>query len=316
MHSRGEQVEPEPSSLSEIGPGTSAVDQMKEKTIAMIGTGIMGRGMAVNLAKAGHRLRLYARSPEKLADLKEAGMETFGCPGDAVEGADVTILCLTEDDVVRSTVRFGGILEKARGCVIDTGTTSPDLTLEMHRWFAGKGVSFFDAPVTGGKIGAQNGTLVFMVGGETSMEEGRFLFESCGKKAIHCGGVGDGQRIKIILNMVQAAQVQALAEGVVFTRKLGLDPAVYADAVSSSGIQSALADAKLAQMAKSDFAPRFTVRNMNKDLNHAARMAAKTSTVLPLAQTTKTIFDAAMNGGESEMDYGALIKTNERLNGM
>ncbi len=275
----------------------------------------MGRGMAVNLAKAGHRLRLYARSPEKLGDLKERGMEVFGCPGDAVENSDATLLCLTEDDVVRSTVRFGGVLEKARGLVVDTGTTSPELTLEMHGWFGAKGITFFDAPVTGGKVGAENGTLVFMVGGD-GMEAGRFLFESCGKKAIHCGAVGDGQRIKIILNMVQAAQVQALAEGVIFTRKLGLDPAVFSDAVSSSGIQSALADAKLSQMARGDFSPRFTVRNMNKDLNHAARMAAKTSAVLPLAQTLKTIFDAAMNGGEAELDYGSLLKANERLNGL
>lgn len=187
----------------------------------MIGAGIMGSGMAARLLIHGHKVRLYARSPQKLDLLPEEirtvvkgkDAEIFDSIRDAVKGADLVVLCLTEDDVVRNAFFESGLLDLRPNYIIDTGTTSPELTLEMFAAAKSQGITFLDSPMTGSKLAAQSGQILFMIGGDgKSIEDLNYFFEACGKNTIHCGPVASAQRAKIALNMIQAGMFQNIKE--------------------------------------------------------------------------------------------------------
>ncbi|MCC5815573.1 MAG: NAD(P)-dependent oxidoreductase, partial [Leptospira sp.] len=183
-----------------------------KKTIAIIGTGIMGRGMAVNLAKEGHQVRAYARNPKKIRDLERSHpqIRVLESIAQATNESDLTILCLTTDESVE------GAFREITGTktILDTGTTSVDLTLKMNLESKEKGIRFFDCPMTGSKLAAESGEILFMLGGASEeATEFHYFLDACGKKTIYCGGIGMGQKVKFALNMVQAGIYEVLLEG-------------------------------------------------------------------------------------------------------
>lgn len=279
-------------------------------SISIIGTGIMGRGIAQNLQKAGHTLRLYGRSAGKIQDLQGARTEVFADAALAAAGSELTIVCLTSDDVLRSLVLADSFLSAVRGTVVDVGTTSPDLTAEMHAAFQARGVRFMDAPMTGSKNAARDGQILFMAGGnDEDYMAAKPLFDACSKAVVRCGAVGDGQRAKIALNMVQAGTLQVLLEGFHLARNLGIGDQIFKQIVDQSAARSGISDFKIPFVLARNFETHFSLKNMNKDLNHALRLAMDTHSELPLSFAVKQVFDRAMNLGHQEDDFSSISRS-------
>lgn len=275
--------------------------------IALIGTGIMGRGIAANLKKAGHSLRLYARNRQKIQDLVEEGTEIFDRPSEAARGSAIVLLCLTTDEVVRQTALSEEFLSAVQGIVVDVGTTSPELTVELQQAFSARQVRFIDAPMTGSKNAARDGQILFMVGGsDEEFSAAKPVFDACGKGVVRCGRVGDGQRAKIALNMVQAGTLQVLLEGFYLARNLGVAPETFKQIIDQSAARSGISDFKIPFVLSRNFETHFSLKNMNKDLNHALHLAMATRTDLPLSFALKQVFDRAMKLGHAEDDFAAI----------
>ena len=296
-----------------------------EQSFAMIGTGVMGRGMALNLSRGGATVYLYARRLEAVKELQAEGMEASTDPLEAVSKANTVIVCLTTDEVVRSVLfdsgMFSSLKDRAAAgepiCIIDTGTTSPGLTMEMAGLCQDAGIGFLDAPMTGSRNGAESGQILFMVGGPDRLIDAQsFFFETCGKQLIRCGSVGSGQNVKIVLNMTQASMLQSLMEGWIFSRKLGVTSDVFQQVIRESAAKCGISEFKMGCVYREDFDVHFALKHMNKDVNHAIHLAMEHNASLPLAFALKSVYDAGINQGQGEEDFCSLSKVNERLNGL
>jgi len=286
------------------------------KTIAFIGVGIMGRGLVKNLKKLDAKLQIYTRNISKIQDLRDEKTNIFADVKEAVQDADFIILCLTEDPIVKDTF-FEIISEPYHATILDFGTTSPELTDIMHHECSKRGFRFVDSPMTGSKIAADKGEILFMVGASNEdFQNCKFIWEACGKKTIHCGDVGKGQLMKISLNMMQAGLAQVYMEGFILGKKLGLDLGVLHEIVTHSAARSGISDFKVNCILNKDYSTNFSLKNMNKDLNHSLRIAMSHNVSLPLIHSLKSIYDSGMSQELGEEDFISLFKVNEKMNGI
>ncbi len=284
--------------------------------IAFIGVGIMGGGIVKNLQKkTNSTLNLYARNLSKIADLKNENTFLFSNIAEAVKESDITILCLTEDHLVEDAFFNRGILEYSNNLILDFGTTSPTLTKKMFEAAKKKGIQFFDSPMTGSKLAAESGEILFMIGAKkTECQSFQFILDASGKKTIYCDEVTKGQEMKIVLNMIQAGLLQVYMEGIVLSKKLGLETETLKEIISNSAAKSGLSEFKLNTISKKDYQANFSLKNMNKDLNHALNLANETKSSLALISTLKSIYNSGMNHNLGEEDFSALYKINEMMN--
>jgi|JI9StandDraft_1071089.scaffolds.fasta_scaffold06326_6 3-hydroxyisobutyrate dehydrogenase len=287
-----------------------------DKTIAFIGVGIMGRGLVKNLKKTGANLRIFARKVSKIQDLKDEKTNIFSEIKETVQNADYIIFCLTEDSIVEKAF-MEVVSEPYHAIILDFGTSSPGLTEKMHTESSKRGFRFIDSPMTGSKIAADKGEILFMVGASAEdFQNCNFIWEACGKKIIHCGDVGNGQLMKITLNMMQAGLAQVYMEGLILGKKLGLDLDVLHEIVTNSAARSGLSDFKVACILNQDYSTNFSLKNMNKDLNHSLRIAMTHNVSLPLIHSLKSIYDSGMSQNLGEEDFISLFKVNEKMNGL
>lgn len=288
---------------------------MSAQRIAIIGTGIMGRGIADNLSRSGAQLRLFARNPEKIRDMKGKNREIFGDVASASKDSDIIVLCLTEDSVVEDAVCNSGLLESDPKFVIDMGTTSPELTLKLHDIFLKRGIRFLDAPMTGSKNAARDGQILFMVGApsQEDISEIRFVFEVCGKNVVYCGNIGDGQRAKIALNMVQAGIFQIYMEGFSLAEAQGISPEILKSILEQSAAKSGISEFKFPFVFSGNYETHFALKNMYKDLKHALASAEHSGTKLPLVSHLGEIYESGMLQGLGEKDYCSLNEVTAKI---
>jgi len=288
---------------------------MKEK-IAFIGVGIMGRGIVNNLKKLTYPISLYTRNKEKIKDLKDELTTIANSPEEAIQDAKFTILCLTEDKVVKNFLNESRFFELGKGYLLDFGTTSYQLTQEIFEKSKQREIHFLDSPMTGSKLAARDGQILFMIGANSQedIEACRFIWEKVGRKIIHCGKVGNGQLTKLALNLVQAGILQMYMEGLMLARKSGIDSEIYWEVISNSAAKSGISDFKGKCIQERDFSTHFSLKNMNKDLNHALRLAMELHASLPLSGVLKSIFDSGMSKGLGELDFVSLLQVNEERN--
>jgi 3-hydroxyisobutyrate dehydrogenase len=283
--------------------------------VAFIGVGIMGQGLVKNLKKKEVPLHLYSRDIKKIKHLEDGKTKIFDSISDTIKDTKIIILCLTEDSIVEDIFFNQGILKHSNTLILDFGTTSPELTKKMHKAASEKGIRFFDCPMTGSKIAAEGGEIVFMFGGkEEDAQDVRFILETCGKKTFYCAEVGKGQEMKIALNMVQAGLMQVYMEGFVLAHKLGLDAKLFQELISNSAAKSGISEFKLNYILNQDYSTNFSLKNMNKDLHHALNLMHQTNSALPLTSTLKSIYNAGMSANLGEEDFCSLFKINEKLN--
>jgi 2-hydroxy-3-oxopropionate reductase len=288
--------------------------------VGFIGPGIMGRPMALNLMKGGHKLWAYARRQEALQPLTAAGATACATPREVAAHADV-IFTIVSDTPDVETVVFGeqGIIHSARPglVVVDMSTISPTATKAFAERLGAKGIEMLDAPVSGGETGAINATLSIMAGGKAEVfERVRPLFECMGENIVHVGGNGAGQVAKACNQIVVAVTIEAVAEALTFARKNGADPAKVREALLGGFAGSKILEVHGKRMLDHDFRPGFKVGLHQKDMRIVMETAHLLGLVLPAAALVTQHLNALMGSGDADLDSSAVVKVLERMSGM
>lgn len=281
--------------------------------IAFIGLGVMGYPMAGFQQRAGHRVCVFNRTAskaQKWAD--EYGGRFTATPAEASHDADVVMLCVGNDDDVRSVV-YGdnGILAAlAPGAVIvDHTTTSYDLAIELDKACANKGVSFLDAPVSGGQAGAEGGALAIMVGGKTEVLEAvRPAMEAYAKSITLMGEAGSGQMTKMVNQILVGGILQGISEGFTLARKANLDLPTLIDAISQGAAGSWQLSNRGLNIDKGIFDYGFAIDWMCKDLGFCLDAAKRLELELPNTQFISERYAELQQKGHNREDTSALIK--------
>ncbi|MBS1679552.1 MAG: NAD(P)-dependent oxidoreductase [Actinobacteria bacterium] len=285
-------------------------------TIGFIGLGVMGAPMARNLLAADYDVVAWNRSPGPLAALAEAGARPADDPVAAASTADILITILKDDPVVRAVLGGpdGAIAATPAGAlVVDMSTVSPALARELAVEAGARGVGFLDAPVSGGDVGARDGTLSIMVGGEAAdVERARPIFEVLGSRVTHVGAAGAGQVAKACNQVLVAVIFAGLAESLVLGSKLGVDAAAILDAVGGGMAANRIMEVRRDNFLGHDFAPGFKVDLHHKDLEIALGASAEVDAPLPLTAEVQQMFRQLRAAGHGEEDDSALLRVAEQ----
>jgi 3-hydroxyisobutyrate dehydrogenase-like beta-hydroxyacid dehydrogenase len=284
--------------------------------VAFLGLGIMGRSMATNLAKAGHEVTVWNRTPGKDVE----GARSAASPAEAARGAEVVWMCVSDTKAVEG-VLFGpqGVHESlTEGMIIaDSSTISPSATRQFAERVQAKGVQYVDAPMTGSKAGAESGTLTFMIGGdESTIEKLKPLFAAMGKKIFRMGDTGKGQATKLVMNLQIALIYEGFAEALTLATKLGVDVNALVPLIQASMVHSGVVEYKAPFVLKRDFSPNFPLRLMHKDLRLALEAAKELRVRLPGLETVEEIYDVADEDGHGDLDYAATLTLLEKWAGV
>ena len=282
-----------------------------------IGMGIMGKPMAGHLLSAGNTLTIYNRSPGKGDDLARQGAGVAGSPAEAAKDSDVVFINVSDTPDVES-VLFGpgGVIEGVHEdlVVIDNSTISPDATKTFAQKLSDKGCDMLDAPVSGGDIGAQKGTLSVMVGGEkATFEQCLPLLETFGSKIAHVGPIGSGQICKACNQLFCALHMLACSEGIALARRAGIDPAIMVDVVSSGAGGSWALSQLGPRIVAGDFEPGFMLDLICKDLRVVMEMGHTLKAPLAGAALATQLFQAAQAQGLGDRGTQALSIVVEKL---
>jgi 3-hydroxyisobutyrate dehydrogenase-like beta-hydroxyacid dehydrogenase len=284
--------------------------------VAFIGLGIMGQAMATNLVKAGHQVTVWNRTPGDLVE----GAALAPTPAAAAQGAEVVWLCVSDTDAVEQVV-FGqdGVEGSLReGMIVaDSSTISPSATLKFSERVAAKGATWVDAPMTGSKIGARDGTLVFIVGGsESSVERLKPLFAAMGKKIFRMGETGKGQATKLVMNLQIAMIFEGFAEALTLGAKLGVDPQQLISLIEATMVRSGVVEYKAPFILQRDFTANFPLRLMHKDIRLALEAAKEARVKLPGLETVEEVYEMATEDGNKDLDYAATLTLLEKWAGV
>jgi 3-hydroxyisobutyrate dehydrogenase-like beta-hydroxyacid dehydrogenase len=276
----------------------------------------MGQAMATNLVKAGHEVTVWNRTPGKLVE----GAAVAQTPAGAAQGAEVVWLCVSDTDAVE-TVMFGhdGVEQVlSQGMIIaDSSTISPTATVKFAERVGQKGVAWVDAPMTGSKIGAANGTLVFIVGGdEAQVERLKPLFAAMGKKIFRMGDTGKGQATKLAMNLQIALIFEGFAEAITLATKLGVDSQQLVSLIDATMVRSGVVEYKAPFVLQRDFTPNFPLRLMHKDIRLTLEAAKEARVKLPGLETVEEIYEMATEDGHKDLDYAATLTLLEKWAGV
>jgi len=290
--------------------------------IGFIGLGIMGKPMAKNLLKAGFDLTFYARRPEVVSEMEEAGATAVCSSREVAQQADIIITIVTADPEVREVVLGeDGVLEGASSgkLIVDMSTISPLTIQEIAAAAAVKGVRVVDAPVSGGDVGAVDGTLTIIAGGEAGdIERCRSLFAAMGKEEniFHVGPLGVGQTVKIVNQVIGGVNMAMIAEGLCMGVKAGADPEIMRQVISVSSGNSTLFQMRVADfLIKGEFAPGFMLDLMKKDVGLAVGLGREMNLAMPIAAVAYQMFALASSLGAGSEDFSAVCKAAEHLTG-
>lgn len=288
--------------------------------VGLIGAGIMGQPMARNLARAGFKVFVHTRTRRHAEPLISEGMTWCDSPASLASAVEAIITIVPDSPDVRSVyMGSGGICETLRSgtLCIDMSTIDPAVAKEVAAGVSGRGGRFLDAPVSGGKTGAEAGTLTIMVGGEEAdLRDAMPLFLAMGKNVVHCGPVGNGQLTKLCNQILCGLNLLAVCEAMVFARKAGLDPALMHKAVSTGAAGSWALQNLGQRMLDRDFAPMFMIDLQQKDLGIALAQAREHGVPMPGTALVRELLGASQAAGEGREGTQALLKVMERLAGM
>lgn len=287
--------------------------------VGFIGLGIMGRPMAINVLGGGHALHVWARRPESMAPLLEAGATGHGSAAEAARASDVVCSVVADaPDVEQVALGPKGVADGAHeGLVfVDMSTIAPAAARCIAARLAEKGVAMLDAPVSGGEAGAIAGTLSIMVGGDAAVfERVQSLLACMGKTITLVGASGAGQVAKACNQIVTGMSIAAVAEAFNFARKAGVDPAPVREALLGGFAYSRILEHQGGRMLERDFQPGFKAWMHQKDLRIVLESAHRLGLALPGAAATAQMFNAMVGIGMGEEDSIALIKLLEPMSG-
>jgi 3-hydroxyisobutyrate dehydrogenase-like beta-hydroxyacid dehydrogenase len=284
--------------------------------IAFLGLGIMGRPMAANLVKAGHDVAVWNRSAGKTVD----GARVAATPAEAARDAEVVWICVSDTKAVES-VLFGAEGVEATiasgATIVDSSTISPSAERKFAEKFAAKGVHYVDAPVTGSKVAAEAGSLIFMAGGEEeTLAKLDPLFKALGKQVFHMGEASKGQAVKIAMNLQIAMIYEGFAEALTLATKLGVNVDRMLQLIQASMVKSGVVEYKAPFILKRDFTPNFPLRLMLKDIHLALDAAKEVRVKLPGLETVEEVYEMASEDGHQDLDYAATLTLLEKWAGV
>jgi 3-hydroxyisobutyrate dehydrogenase len=288
--------------------------------IAFIGLGNMGGPMAANLVKAGHVVTGYDLNNAALVTLSDDGGQVATSAAEAAHGADVVITMLPAGEHVREVfLNQGGLIDVTQSAgplLIDCSTIDVDTARTVAATAEAAGLAMLDAPVSGGTIGALNGTLTFMVGGsEAAFARGKPILDAMGKNIFHAGGPGAGQAVKICNNMMLAINMIGVSEGFILAQKLGLDwtklHAICSTATANSWALSTYCPAPgtvATAPASRDYAPGFMAALMVKDVKLSQAAAEATGAPTPLAAKALALYQQVVEAGDGAKDFSVVFR--------
>jgi 2-hydroxy-3-oxopropionate reductase len=287
------------------------------ETIGFIGLGVMGVPMAHNLVEAGHNLVVHDRAPEPVEELAGAGAETAASAREVAERSDVVILMLPDSSVVEAVVYGddGALAGASEGdLLIDMSTIHPTVSEAVASAAAERGVAALDAPVSGGDVGAQQGTLSIMVGGDAAdFERARPLFEVMGKTIVHVGGPGAGQVVKACNQVVVALTIAAVSEALVLGDKAGVEPGVILDVLGGGLAANRVMEMRRKNFLERDFTPGFRIDLHHKDLNIALETGDAYGVPLPVTALVQQYLRTLRAKGHGGDDHSGILQLVEEL---
>lgn len=290
------------------------------KTVGFIGLGTMGFPMASNLLRRGFPLTVYSRTPSKSEELTRQGARTAVTPAEAARASDVLVTMVSDDAALAELFdRPDGIGAALRPgfTVIDCSTVAPETSRRLAERCREAGADFLDAPVTGSKPAAVEGTLVFMVGGrKETLDAHRDVLLAMGRKIVYMGPSGSGSHAKLAHNAIVGINALGFLEGLSIAAKGGLDPEAFLDVVLNGGAASKQAELKGPKVINRDFDVQFSLNLMLKDLRLAAALAEQTGVVAPILRHARDQFELGRQEGWGDEDLSAMVKWYERHMGV
>jgi 3-hydroxyisobutyrate dehydrogenase-like beta-hydroxyacid dehydrogenase len=286
------------------------------KSVAFIGTGLMGRPMATRVLEKGFPVTVYNRTKEKTRQLVGAGASLAESPRQAAEAADVVITMLSNIEAVESVLsgKDGvlGTLGKNR-VLIDMSTITPDASRKFTEVVEATGARMLDAPVVGTSSVAERGELTILVGGDPRvLDEVRDIFQAMGKFIFHVGDHGSACGMKLVVNHFISGMIGLLAEGLELSEKLGIDSSVFSNVLNTSAVKSPVYELRAPKMMSRDHATQFPIRLLVKDLNYITQMAEKAGAVMPIHSLVRDLFSLAATYGYGEQDISAIYEMFDR----
>jgi 2-hydroxy-3-oxopropionate reductase len=287
--------------------------------VGFVGLGIMGTSMARNLIEDGHELVIHNRTRAKAKKLAKLGAEVATSPREVAGRSDVIITMLPGPPEVEEVLAGeNGLLEGVRdgSLIVDMSTSSPLLAQELSRTANTRGVGMLDAPVSGGDIGAIEGTLSIMVGGEKEdFERARPLFEAMGKTIVHVGAAGAGQTVKACNQIVVALVIEAVSEALVLGSKAGVKPEKVMEVLSGGLAANKVMEVKGEKFLSHDFAAGGKVEYHRKDLGIVLAAGREYGVALPVTALVDQLFGTLVAQGKGGWDHSALITLIEEWSG-
>lgn len=284
--------------------------------VAFLGLGIMGQRMAANLVKAGHEVAVWNRSPGTQVE----GARVAESPADAANLVEVVWICVSDTKAVEAVLFGPQGVESTIGSgaiVVDSSTISPSAEGQFAERLRGKGVDYVDAPVTGSKVAAEAGSLIFMVGGEEAvLAKLEPLFKAMGKQVFRMGETTKGQAAKLVMNLQIALIFEGFAEALTLAAKLGVNLESLLPLIQASMVRSGVVEYKAPFILKRDFTPNFPMRLMLKDIRLALAAAKEARVKLPALETVEEVYEMAAEDGHQDEDYAATLTLLEKWAGV
>ena len=282
--------------------------------VAFLGLGIMGAPMAANLARAGIEVVAWNRTAARAEQLagEHDNVTVAATPAQAAAATGVAISMVPDVPEVEQVLlgRDGAGEGLGNGdLAIDMSTIAPSASRSIAKRLGERGIALLDAPVTGSRPKAQDGTLTIMAGGsDEAFERARPLFEAMGELVLHVGPQGHGSMVKLINNTLAAVNAAALAEGLVLAQAAGVDAGKALEVIAAGSGESAMRRLKAEPMVSGDYEPLFKLGHMLKDVRHCLAEARALGVELPLAETAEPLYAAAQEQGLGGQDFAAVIE--------
>ena len=283
-------------------------------SLGFAGIGLMGLPMCQRLLAAGYPLTVWNRNPDKCAPLVEAGARQVATPAELCQHADVVMLCLADTSVVREVVfGSGGVAEGAKSgqLLVDFSSLEPTATREMSAQLVSQtGMSWLDAPVSGGVVGAEAGSLAIMVGGDAAdLKRVKPALLALGQRVTHMGGVGAGQVTKACNQMIVACNALVIAEVVALAERSGVEAGLIAEALAGGFADSKPLQILAPQMANSQFEPvKWHVRTLLKDLDTAVKFSREQGSATPISGLAAQLMRLHGGQGYLQKDPSTLVQ--------
>jgi 3-hydroxyisobutyrate dehydrogenase len=288
--------------------------------LGFIGVGNMGNPMAANLQKAGYALQVHDIKREAAQNLLDAGATWVNSPKEAASGVDYVFLSLPMPaDVERVVLSEDGVLAamKSGGIIVDMSTNSPTVVRSLSEKTKAKGITFIDAPVSGGVRGARNATLTIMAGGDkAAYDKCEPLLKAMGSNVFYCGDIGAGNVVKLVNNMLAFIHMMGAAEAVVLGKKAGVDPNILWQAVKASSGGSFVWESGTRAILRDKLAPTFTIDLASKDISLATKLAEEFEVPLTMGKAAEGLIRRYQTGGYAKEDVLATVKELEKQAGV